>query len=54
MRTFAMEWNGIKLNADVLLAVPKRLLDKLDVRPGAVVWRVERDDIRREGLQERA
>jgi hypothetical protein len=49
MRTFvAMEWS--KLNADVLFAVPKRLLNKLDVCPGAVVWRVERDDIRREGL----
>lgn len=53
MRTFvAIEWN--KLNADVLFAVPKRLLDELDVRPGAVVWRVERDDERREGLEERA
>jgi hypothetical protein len=47
-----MEWN--KLNADVLFAVPKRLLNKLDVRPGAIVWRVERHDVRREGLQERA
>ena len=47
-----MEWN--KLNADVLFAVPKHLLDKLDVWPGTVFWRVKRDDIRREGLQERA
>jgi len=52
MRTFATEWN--KLNPDVLFAVPKRLLDKLDVRPGAVFRGVERDDIRREGVQERA
>lgn len=49
-----LQWNGIKLNADVLFAVPKSLLNKLDIRPGAVVWRVERDDIRREGLQEHA
>lgn len=49
MRTF-VEMERNKLNADVLFAVPKRLLDKLDVRPGAVVWRVERDNIRREGL----
>jgi hypothetical protein len=52
MRTSAMEWN--KLNADVLFGVPKRLLDKLHVWPSAVLWRVERDDIRRERLQERA
>lgn len=52
MRMSAMEWN--KLNANVLLVVPKRVLDKLDVWPGPVVWRVERDDIRRENFQERA
>lgn len=52
MRTFAMEWN--RLNSDVLFAVPKCLLDKFDVWPCPVVWRVERDDIRRECLQERA
>ena len=39
MRTSAMQWN--KLNANVLFAVPKRLLDKLDVWPRAIVWRVE-------------
>ena len=52
MRMFA--WNEIKLNTDVLFAIPKRLLDELNVWPCAVVWRVERDDIRREGVQERA
>jgi hypothetical protein len=53
LRTFAMEWKQ-KLNVDVLFAVPKRFPDKLDIWPGAVVWRVERDDVGREGLQERA
>jgi hypothetical protein len=30
-----------RLNGDVLFTVSKRLFDELDVRPGAVVWRVE-------------
>lgn len=47
-----MEWN--KLNANVLFAVPKRLLDKLDIWSGPVVWRVERGDVRRENFEERA
>lgn len=52
MRTSTMEWK--KLNGNVLFAVPELLLDEFDVRPRAVVWRVERDDISREGLKERA
>lgn len=52
MRTSTMEWK--KLNVDVLFTVPELLLDKLDVRSRTVVRRVERDDIGREGVQERA
>ena len=44
----------MKLNADVLFVVSKRLLDEIDVRPSAVVGRVERGYICREGFQERA
>lgn len=44
----------IKLNADVLFTISKRVLDELDVRPSAVVWSVERDHICRKDFQERA
>lgn len=37
-----------RLNADVFLGVPKRLLNELDVRPNPVLGRIECDHIRRQ------